>query len=96
MAQISIDLANAILSGDGVTRHELEQFCIFFINATHQIKQLERELKNAKEDLRDRFAAKAMLAIITLDRISAKEVSEIAYMQADAMLAERNKGREEE
>lgn len=51
MAQISIDLANAILSGDGVTRHELEQFCIFFINATYQIKQLEQELTEAKAAL---------------------------------------------
>ena len=56
-----------------------------------RVKQLEKELENAKENLRDRFAAKAMINATGAPTDRAK----FAYEIADAMLAERNKGREE-
>lgn len=53
----------------------------------------------AEITLRDYFAAKAMQSLITVagwEGISAETISGCAYEQADTMLAERNKGREEE
>lgn len=42
--------------------------------------------------LRDYFAAKAMLHMLTLDNLERRdEVAEASYLMADAMLAERNR-----
>ena len=42
--------------------------------------------------LRDYFAAKAMLHMLTLDNLERRdEVAEASYLMADAMIAERNR-----
>lgn len=42
--------------------------------------------------LRDYFAAKAMLHMLTLDNLERRdEVAEASYLMADAMIAERGK-----
>lgn len=45
-------------------------------------------------DLRDYFAAQAMPAVITKFNMTDIEISELAYQIADAMLHEREQGKE--
>src|SRR5574343_1890164 len=50
MAQMTVELAEAILKGDGITRHEVEQLCHFFLANKPRIK-LEQELIQAQAEL---------------------------------------------
>ncbi len=59
-------------------------------------EKTERQLPVSELTLRDYFAAKAMAVLINgpqlqNDKGAAETVAECAYLQADAMLAERTK-----